>query len=175
MAHGRRGTPQRASQRQRRQSSFFNPRGDEALPGLRQLRKWAEGTKVDVCDHGGRKGYAVIAAVRMRPGTTVAIYDMRVVDAARALPGDCRVRVGRMVGKPDDQSVGPPTDGVARLGQLLNEPATGEAANCERTETKLYRHGTHRRAYFELRTSKYVHKDEELTWDYGESYGRRLY
>ena len=81
-----------------------------------------------------------------------------------------------LVGKIDGRTFGPPTNGVALVGPLLNEPSTGVAANCVRSAGWVDPPGSsHRRGAFNLVTSRAVMVGEELTWDYGSTYGRRSY
>ena len=108
----------------------------------------------------------------------MARYEFRVVDRARAPPGDYRVDVTRyLVGKLDARSFGPPVDGVANVGPLLNEATTmsGEVTNCDRTATELTGSQGHRRGAFFLCTTREVHVGQELMWDYGTNYGPRSY
>ena len=74
----------------------------------------------------------VVARRTLPSGTIVARRcEFRVVSTTgRAPPGDYRVDVTRnlnLVGKPDARSFGPPVDGVANVGSLLNEATTRSA------------------------------------------------
>ena len=120
----------------------------------------------------------MVARYTLPAGTTVARYEFRVVSRRRAPPGDYRVDVTRyLVGKLDARSFGPPVEGVANVGPLLNEATTrsGEVTNCARTASELTGSQGHRRGAFFLRTTREVHVGQELMWDYGANYGPRSY
>ena len=90
----------------------------------------------------------------------MARYEFRVVSRGHAPPGDYRVDVTRyLVGKLDARSFGPPVDGVANVGPLLNEATTksGEVTNCARTATELTGSQGRRRGAFFLCTTREVH------------------
>ena len=100
--------------------------------------------------------------------------------AAACSPGDYRVEVAGvargLVGKIDARTFGPPSNGVAQVGALLNEPSVGMVPNCVRRAGWVDPPGgKHRRGSFSLVTSRPVRVGEELTWDYGKTYGRREY
>jgi hypothetical protein len=81
-----------------------------------------------------------------------------------------------LVGKIDMRTFGPPINGVALVGALLNEPSLGVAANCVRSVGWNDPPGSsHRRGAFNLVTCRAVQAGEELTWNYGSTYGRRSY
>ena len=90
----------------------------------------------------------------------VAEYRFRLVKRAACSPGDYRVEVRGvrgLVGKIDGRTFGPPTNGVALVGPLLNEPSTGVAANCVRSAGWIDPPGSsHRRGAFNLVTSRVV-------------------
>ena len=157
----------------------FHAHHDEYVPSLSVLRRWNSTPSLPICvDEIDGKGLSVVARRQLAAGTVVARYEFRVVLRSRAPPGDYRVDVNRQcVGKLDARSFGPPEDGVAQVGALLNEPthSIGENANCERLESEYFGPASHRRGAFLLRTTRAVSVGEELTWDYGAGYGRREY
>ena len=152
---------------------------DEDVPSLSVLQRWNASAQLPVCvvEVAG-KGLGILARRALPAGTVVAAYPYRIVKRKHAPPGDFRVEIGRRgcVGKLDRHSFGPPreSDGVALFGALLNEPSKGETANCVRQPGIDERDGRHR-GVFCLRTMRAVEPNEELTWDYGSSDGRRAY
>ena len=163
---------------QRLKASF-----DEHMPSLHVLQHWNR-SSADICVSAvANKGLGVTARRALRAGTAVARYEFRVVRRASAAPGDYRVEIGLhgRVGKPDARSFGPlaaQPGGVAKVGPLLNEPSAsaGETANCVRAANEpFWGPPSHRRGAFVLRLTRDVLPGEELTWAYGETYGRRSY
>ena len=125
------------------------------------------------------KGLGVLARSRIRQGTAVALYRFRLVARATCPSGDYRVEVKghpNRIGKIDEGTFGPPEDGLALVGPLLNEPSAGGQANCARGPCQVDAAGTNnRRGSFSLVTIVDVPAGEELTWNYGSTYGRRPY
>ena len=156
----------------------FQAHHDEYVPSLETLQGWiasCEAIPVCVMEIPG-KGLGVVARRALPANCVVARYEFRVVLRARAPPGDYRVEVdSKHVGKLDAGSFGPPVDVVARVGALLNEPTVGETPNCVRSTSVYWGPPSHRRGAFVLRTTRPVALGEELTWDYGPTYGRRPY
>ena len=151
---------------------------DEDVPSLSVLQRWNALAQLPVCvvEVAG-KGLGVVARRGLPAGTVVAAYPYRIVKRKHTPPGDFRVEIGRRgcVGKLDRYSFGPPrVDGVALVGALLNEPSAGQTANCVRQPGIDEKDGRHR-GVFCLRTTRVVHAGEELTWEYGSTYGRRAY
>ena len=155
---------------------------DEHVPSLAVLQKWTALPSLPVCvAEVPGKGLGVLARRALPAGTVVAEYRFRLVKRAACSPGDYRVEVRGargMVGKMDARTFGPPIDGVAQVGPLLNEPSAGALPNCVRragwVDPPVGR-GGHRRGAFRLVTREAVRAGEELTWDYGATYGRRAY
>ena len=155
---------------------------DEHVPSLAVLQKWTALPSLPVCvvEVPG-KGLGVLARRALPAGTVVAEYRFRLVKRAACSPGDYRVEVRgarAMVGKMDGRTFGPPIDGVAQVGPLLNEPSAGAPPNCVRRAGWVdppAGRGGHRRGAFRLVTREAVRAGEELTWDYGATYGRRAY
>ena len=158
---------------------------DEHVPSLTVLQKWNSPPELPVCvAEVAGKGLGVLARRALpHAGVVVAEYAFRVVKRAACPAGDYRVELprgcgaarGRM-GKLDARTFGPPRGGVAQVGPLLNEPSVGTTANCVQRCGRVDPPGSkHRRGAFLLVTSRPVRAGEELTWWYGESYGRRQY
>lgn len=160
----------------------FHASHDEHVPSLCVLQRWNALPSLPVCvtDVPG-KGLGVVARRSLPAGTVVAEYNFRVVKRATCPPGDYRVEVTSaqgLVGKIDARSFGPPTNGLAQVGPLMNEPSKWHAANCERSAGWLAPaagRAARRRGSFVLVTRAAVPAGAELTWDYGASYGRRAY
>ena len=156
----------------------FKPHHDEYVPSLEALQGWnaCESIPVLVKEVYG-KGLGVVARRALPANRVVARYEFRVVLRARAPPGEYRVEVDRKhVGKLDGGSFGPPYGVVAQVGALLNEPSEGVAPSCVRSAGWLDPPGrARRRGAFNLVTCEAVRAGEELTWDYGRTYGRRSY
>ena len=153
---------------------------DEHVPSLGVLQKWNALSSLPVCvAEVPGKGLGVVARRGLPAGTLVADYSFRLVSRARCRPGDYRVRVSGArgcVGKIDARTFGPPIDGVAQVGALLNEPSLGTKANCVPKAGSMDPIGSAiRRGSIALVTNREVHVGEELTWCYGRSYGRRSY
>jgi hypothetical protein len=155
----------------------FKPHHDEYVPSLEALQGWnaCESIPVLVKEVYG-KGLGVVARRALPANRVVARYEFRVVLRARAPPGEYRVEVDRKhVGKLDGGSFGPPYGVVAQVGALLNEPSEDETPNCVRSDSEYWGPPSHRRGAFVLYTTRPVAPYEELTWDYGPTYGRRAY
>ena len=105
---------------------------DEHVPSLAVLQKWTALPSLPVCvAEVPGKGLGVLARHALPAGTVVAEYRFRLVKRAACSPGDYRVEVRGargMVGKMDARTFGPPIDGVAQVGPLLNEPCVGGRA-----------------------------------------------
>ena len=157
----------------------YTPHHDEYIPSLAVLQHWNRLPSLPVCvAEVGGKGLGLVARHTLPAGTVVARYEFRVVDRARAPPGDYRIDVTRhLVGKLDARSFGYPIDGVANVGALMNEASAGagEVVNCARTASELTGSQGHRRGAFFLRTTRAVHVGQELVWDSGPTYGPRSY
>ena len=157
----------------------YTPHHDEYVPPLTVLQRWNASPVLPICVAKiDGKGFGVVARRTLPSGTIVARYEFRVVSRGHAPPGDYRVDVTRyLVGKLDARSFGPPVEGVANVGPLLNEATTrsGEVTNCARTASELTGSQGHRRGAFFLRTTREVHVGQELMWDYGANYGPRSY
>ena len=157
----------------------YVPHHDEYIPQLAVLQHWNASLALPICVaviEG--KGLGLVARYALPAGTIVARYEFRVVYRTRAPPGDYRVDVTRvLVGKLDARSFGPPINGVANVGALMNEASAGagEVVNCARTASELTGSQGHRRGAFFLRTTREVHVGQELVWDYGPTYGPRSY
>lgn len=156
---------------------------DENVPSLAVLEGWNNklpGLVINVVAVEG-KGLGVAARTRLPAGAVVAEYNYRVVNRARCPPGDYRVDVAgepRSVGKIDRHTFGTPNNGVARVGALLNEPSGNTAPNCIRVDfgrTPSTPGGPANRGLSHLITTVPVCAGEELTWDYGATYGTRAY
>ena len=163
--------------RSTRKPHRYQPHHDEYVPSLTVLQRWNASLSLPICvAEVDGKGLGVVARRSLPAGTIVARYEFRVVERARAPPGDYRVDVSRrLVGKVDARSFGPPVDGVANVGALLNEATagTGEVTNCARTGSVFSGSQGHRRGAFVLHTTHTVRVGEELMWDYGKGYGKR--
>ena len=154
---------------------------DEHVPSLAVLQQWNSASQLPICvvEVAG-KGLGVAARRGLPAGVVVAEYRFRIVKRAACSPGDYRVEVAGvargLVGKIDARTFGPPSNGVAQVGALLNEPSVGMVPNCVRRAGWVDPPGgKHRRGSFSLVTSRPVRVGEELTWDYGKTYGRREY
>ena len=163
--------------RSTRKPHRYQPHHDEYVPSLTVLQRWNASLSLPICvAEVDGKGLGVVARRSLPAGTIVARYEFRVVERARAPPGDYRVDVSRrLVGKVDARSFGPPVEGVANVGALLNEATagTGEVTNCARTGSVFSGSQGHRRGASVLHTTHTVRVGEELTWDYGKGYGKR--
>ena len=153
--------PMRRPTRSTRKPHRYQSHHDEYVPSLTVLQHWNASLSLPICvaEIDG-KGLGIVARRTLPVGTIVARYEFRVVDSARAPPGDYRVDVApKLIGKLDARSFGPPVEGVANVGALLNEASTraGEITNCERTESEFSGSLGHRRGAFLLRTTRIVH------------------
>ena len=153
---------------------------DEHVPSLSVLQQWNTSPALPVnVREVENKGLGVEARRQLPAGTVVAEYNYRVVKRRTNSPGDYRVEVAGvrgLVGKIDSRTFGPPSNGVAQVGALLNEPSQGKKPNCVRNTGWIDpQQRAHRRGSFYLVTSRAVHAGEELVWDYGRKYGRRSY
>ena len=150
---------------------------DEFVPSLAVLRRINARADLEVeVTEVPFKGLGVVARRPIPAGTLVARYEFKVVRKAHASPGDYRVGVdANRVGKIDARTFSPPTGAIANVGALLNEPNEGEAPNCRRLASRYWGAPSSRRGAFHLQTTRDVPAGEELTWDYGPSYGRRVY
>ena len=81
----------------------YTPHHDEYIPSLAVLQHWNRLPSLPVCvAEVGGKGLGLVARHTLPAGTVVARYEFRVVDRARAPPGDYRIDVTRhLVGKLD--------------------------------------------------------------------------
>ena len=153
---------------------------DEHVPSLAVLQRWNALPSLPICvvDVPG-KGLGVVARRALPAGTVGAECTFRLVRRAQCPPGDYRVQVRGArgyVGKIDARTFGPPSGGVAQVGALLNEPSQGVAPSCVRSAGWLDPPGrARRRGAFNLVTCEAVRAGEELTWDYGRTYGSRSY
>lgn len=168
----KRARPKRA----RRSPQRFKGSVDEHLPCDAYLRRIAGLDKqVEVTAVQG-KGLGVVARGPIPKGTSCARYEFKVVLKARAPAGDYRVGVDAYhVGKIDTATFAPTSCAVANVGALLNEPNEGEEPNCRRLKSEYWGPMSSRRGVFYLQTVRHVKAGAELTWDYGQSYGRREY
>mgnify|MGYP001364203954 CR=1 FL=1 len=166
-----------------RQPSRLLASHDESVPSLAVLQGWNNkllGLVINVVVVEG-KGLGVVARITLPAGAVVAEYNYRVVNRARCPPGDYRVDVAgkpRSVGKIDRHTFGPPNSGVARVGALLNEPSADTTPNCVRVDVGRNPSapgGRASRGTFHLVTTRHVCPGEELTWNYGTTYGTRAY
>ena len=173
------------ARRPQRQPNRLRASHDEDVPSLAVLQAWNNehpGVSINVVNIAG-KGLGVVARAQLHAGVIVAEYNYRLVNRLRCPPGDYRVDVQghpRLVGKIDRSTFGSPNDaGVALVGALLNEPSCTTTPNCVRVdvpcETPAAPRGKVNRGAFHLVTIRNVCAGEELTWDYGETYGRRGY
>ena len=153
---------------------------DEYVPSVGVLQRWNALSSLPVCvTEVPGKGLGVIARRTLPAGMLVADYSFRLVSRARCRSGDYRIVVAGArgsVGKIDSRTFGPPIEGVAQVGALLNEPSVGMKANCEPKAGQMDPIGSaNRRGSIALVTKQKVQVGEELTWFYGRSYGRRSY
>lgn len=168
------------SRRSVRPTLRYRASPDEHVPSIGVLQNWNSLPSLPVCvvEVPG-KGIGVVARRGLPAGTLVADYTFRLVVRARCRPGDYRVLVSGercCVGKIDARTFGPPIDGVAQVGALLNEPSPGMTANCVPRAGWTDPAGlVIRRGSFSLVTRRAVDVGEELTWHYGRTYGRRSY